>query len=96
MNDKFWRVKGSSRDDFDFLFGLQEVVNDLVKDDFLLTKKEGLSTLELRQILQRYKEERRRAGYPAIWCFRAFVWFHISQFYRPFIVEFLRTERNHQ
>lgn len=40
-DNKFWRVKGSSRDDFDFLFALQEVVNDLVKDDFLFTKKKG-------------------------------------------------------
>lgn len=35
----FRKVKGSSRDDFDFLFSLQEVVDDLVKDDFLYTEK---------------------------------------------------------
>lgn len=33
------RVKGSSRDDFDFLFDLQEVVDNLVKVDFLFTKE---------------------------------------------------------
>lgn len=27
--------------------------------------------------------------YPAIWCFRSFVGFHVSQFHRPLVVEFL-------
>lgn len=47
------RVKGSSRDDFDFLFTLQEVVDDLVEDDLLLAKRKGVSALELCQISRR-------------------------------------------
>ena len=96
------------RYDFDLLFAFHEVVDDLVKDDFLYEKEKSLRkkksilsklcwTMEKflkRRDLKCVKSWRKFICYPAVWCFWTFIGFHVSQFHWPFIIEFLQVKQN--